>query len=78
MRDVSVESKPRGFSLTRYNNLLVAVAGLVSAGLLYFGTGLHPTWWLLWAAPFRRLRLRRDFAPAALSYSAQSRGSSAK
>src|SRR5262245_38723588 len=51
MRDVSVESMAPGFSLARYNNLLVGVAGLVSAGLLYFGTGLHPTWWLLWVAP---------------------------
>ena len=51
MRDASVEAKPSSFSLTRYNRLLVAVTGLVSAGLLYFGTGLHPTWWLLWLAP---------------------------
>jgi apolipoprotein N-acyltransferase len=41
----------RAFSLTRYNILLVVVAGLASAGLLSFGTGLHPTWWLLWVAP---------------------------
>ena len=51
MRDASVESKTPGFSLTRYNPLLIVVAGLVSAGLLYFGTGLHPIWWLLWLAP---------------------------
>jgi apolipoprotein N-acyltransferase len=51
MRDASVESKTPGFSLTCYKTLLVVVAGLVSAGLLYFGTGLHPTWWLLWLAP---------------------------
>src|SRR6476620_4578176 len=51
MRDVSVEGKTPGFSLTRYNNLLVVVAGLVSAGLFYFGTGLHPIWWMLWLAP---------------------------
>lgn len=50
MRDVS-EAKTPGFSLTRYNNLLVVVAGLVSAGLFYFGTGLHPIWWMLWLAP---------------------------
>ena len=30
---------------------LVIGAGVVSAGLFYFGTGLHPTWWLLWLAP---------------------------
>jgi apolipoprotein N-acyltransferase len=51
MRDSLVESKTPGFFLTRYNILLVVVAGLASAGLLYFGTGLHPTWWLLWVAP---------------------------
>ncbi len=51
MRDVSVEAKTPVFSLTRYNILFVVVAGLASAGLLYFGTGLHPTWWLLWLAP---------------------------
>jgi apolipoprotein N-acyltransferase len=51
MRNVVVESKTPGFSLTRCNILLVVVAGLASAGFLYFGTGLHPTWWLLWVAP---------------------------
>jgi apolipoprotein N-acyltransferase len=51
MRDVSVEAQTPGFSLTSYSNLLAVLAGLVSAGLLYFGTGLHPTWWLLWVAP---------------------------
>ena len=51
MRNASAESKTPGFSLNRYNILLVVVAGLASAGLLYFGTGLHPTWWLLWVAP---------------------------
>src|SRR5262245_19646767 len=51
MRDASVESKTPGFSLTRYNALLVVVAGLASAGLLYLGTGLHPSWWSLWVAP---------------------------
>jgi apolipoprotein N-acyltransferase len=51
MRDIVVESKTTGFFQTRYNVLLVIVAGLASAGLLYFGTGLHPTWWMLWLAP---------------------------
>lgn len=51
MRNVVVESKTPGLSLTRYNVFLVVVAGLASAGFLYFGTGLHPTWWLLWVAP---------------------------
>src|SRR5215470_6098471 len=51
MREVSVETKTPGFSLTRHDNFLVIVAGLLSAGLFYFGTGLHPIWWLLWIAP---------------------------
>lgn len=33
------------------NVLLIISAGAVSALLFYFGTGLHPTWWLLWFAP---------------------------
>jgi apolipoprotein N-acyltransferase len=51
MRDASVDSKRPGFFLICYNILLVVITGLVSAGFLYFGTGLHPTWWLLWMAP---------------------------
>ena len=51
MGDVPVESKTLGFSLIRYNTLLAVLAGLVSAALLYFGTGLHPRWWFLWLAP---------------------------
>ena len=36
----------------RFRNLFIAiVAGLASAGLFYFGTGLHPIWWMLWLAP---------------------------
>jgi apolipoprotein N-acyltransferase len=36
----------------RFRNLFIAIAtGLVSAGLFYFGTGLHPIWWMLWFAP---------------------------
>ena len=33
------------------NPFLVVAAGLASAALFYFGTGLHPIWWLLWLAP---------------------------
>lgn len=33
------------------NVLLIISAGAASALLLYFGTGLHPIWWLLWFAP---------------------------
>ena len=31
--------------------LLALVAAATSAALLYFGTGLHPIWWLVWLAP---------------------------
>src|SRR5262249_53952211 len=51
MRDAPVGLKTPEFSLTRYHILLVAAAGLVSAGLFYFGTGLYPIWWALWLAP---------------------------
>jgi apolipoprotein N-acyltransferase len=51
MLDAPVDSNKSGFSLTRSNTLLVAAAGLISAGLLYFGTGLHPIWWMVWLAP---------------------------
>ena len=30
---------------------LLIVADLASAALFYFGTGLHPIWWMLWFAP---------------------------
>ena len=32
-------------------SFLIAAAGLVSAALAYFGTGLHPIWWAIWFAP---------------------------
>ena len=51
MRDALVGSKTPDFHLTRYNVFLVVGVGLASAGLFYFGTGLHPTWWPLWLAP---------------------------
>ena len=33
------------------NVYLVIAAGLATAACSYFGTGLHPIWWLLWLAP---------------------------
>jgi apolipoprotein N-acyltransferase len=33
------------------NVLLAGAAGIASAVLFYFGTGLHPIWWLLWLGP---------------------------
>lgn len=65
MRGVSVEAKTPGFSLSRYNNFFVVAAGLVSAGLLYFGTGLHPIWWLLWVAPVLVLAIAPRLHPLA-------------
>ena len=37
--------------------LLSVSAGVATALLFYFGTGLHPTWWLLWFAPVPVLAL---------------------
>jgi hypothetical protein len=51
MRDASVGSKTPGFSLIRYNALLVIAAAISSAAFFYFGTGLRPIWWMLWLAP---------------------------
>jgi apolipoprotein N-acyltransferase len=51
MRDSPVGSKTPDFHLTRYNVFLVIGAGVASAGLFYFGTGLHPKWSALWLAP---------------------------
>ena len=53
---------------------LVAAAGLVSAVLAYFGTGLHPIWWTLWLAPIPvlaispRLGRRAAFLLGALAW----------
>ena len=52
MRDAPFGSKTPDFYLTRYNIFLLIVAGVASAGLFYFGTGLHPRWWALWLALF--------------------------
>ena len=33
-------------------NVLFTISATAASGLLlYFGTGLHPVWWLLWLAP---------------------------
>jgi apolipoprotein N-acyltransferase len=46
-----VGAKIREVSLKFYSLFLVIAAGLTSAAFFYFGTGLHPIWWLLWLAP---------------------------
>ena len=54
--------------------LLVVVAALASAALLYLGTGLHPICWLLWVAPVpvltiaARLRAGVAFLLAAVTW----------
>src|SRR6516165_5210502 len=45
----SMDSKP-DFA-TRLPFRLALLAALASAFGLYFGTGLHPIWWLTWLAP---------------------------
>jgi apolipoprotein N-acyltransferase len=46
-----IAAKAGVFPLKFYKFLLFIAAGLASAALFYFGTGLHPIWWLLWLAP---------------------------
>ena len=51
MPDTPIASKTTDCYLTRHSILLVVFAGLASAAFFYFGTGLHPIWWMLWLAP---------------------------
>ena len=54
--------------------LLMIVAGTTTALLLYFGTGLHPIWPLLWFAPIPviaiapQLRASRAFGLRAVAW----------
>ena len=48
------------------NALLAAAASLTGAIFFYYGTGLHPVWWLMWLAPM----------PVLLAASSLSRASS--
>lgn len=41
----------------RRRHVYLVAATLASAALLYFGTGLHPVWWLTWLAPIPVLLL---------------------
>ncbi|HUI73393.1 MAG TPA: nitrilase-related carbon-nitrogen hydrolase [Candidatus Acidoferrum sp.] len=54
--------------------LAIFGATLVSAALFYFGTGLHPMWWLTWFAPLPILYLagrdRAEISSAALALAA--------
>jgi apolipoprotein N-acyltransferase len=38
-------------------NLWMFLAGVASAALFYFGTGLNPIWWMVWLAPVPVLTL---------------------
>ena len=58
--------------------LLVIVAGTTTAALLYFGTGLHPIWPLLWFAPVPIIAIAPNYVRATPSLSQRWRGSSAK
>jgi apolipoprotein N-acyltransferase len=51
MRDATAGSKITDSSVGSPSILVVFGAGIASAGLLYFSTGLHPISWLLWLAP---------------------------
>ena len=44
-------------NVSRNRLVAVLVALLTSAVLVYFGTGLHPLWWLIWIAPIPLLLL---------------------
>jgi apolipoprotein N-acyltransferase len=51
MRDARAGSKTADLSVGSPSILVVFGAGIASAALFYFSTGLHPIWWLLWLAP---------------------------
>ncbi len=36
---------------SHFGNLKAILAGVASAALFYFGTGLNPIWWMVWLAP---------------------------
>lgn len=40
---------------TKKTFLLAAAAVVVTSAALYWGTGLHPQWWLTWLAPLPML-----------------------
>jgi apolipoprotein N-acyltransferase len=59
----------------KHPGVTAGLAALVSAVLLYFGTGLHPVWWLTWFAIVpvlvvaARLSMRWTFASAFTAWS---------
>jgi apolipoprotein N-acyltransferase len=68
-------NRARGISeMKSFKLLLVIVAGTTTAALLYFGTGLHPIWPLLWFAPIPviaiapQLRASHAFALATVAW----------
>jgi apolipoprotein N-acyltransferase len=58
----------------RRGSLLIIIALVFSAAAFYFGTGLHPVWWLMWLAPIPvllvapRLSGKWAFAVASLAW----------
>ena len=65
MADTPIASKTTDFYLARHSILLVVDAGLSSAAFFYFGTGLHPIWWMLWLAPVPVLAVAPRFRAGA-------------
>jgi apolipoprotein N-acyltransferase len=57
----SVSTPSRKAAASRIALLGLALAAIASAVALYFGSGLHPIWWLTWLAPLPVLA----FAPRA-------------
>ena len=55
----------------------VILAGLASAALFYFGTGLHPIWWMVWLAPVPVLAIAPRLGRGAAFLLAAARGSRA-
>jgi apolipoprotein N-acyltransferase len=49
----------------RSHKLFLVAAGVASAAFFYFGTGLHPIWWLLWLAPVPVLTIAPRLPPGA-------------
>jgi len=67
-------AEPTSEPATKKNILLAAGTVVAASAMLFWGTGLHPVWWLTWFAPLPVLlispRLRRwhAFSVAALSW----------
>src|SRR6478672_3625806 len=67
-----MDSRPDARTRTNARTLLAACAATaLSAAAVWFGTGLHPVWWMAWLAPIPMLWLAlrsgwRTWVPATL------------